>query len=594
MLTLPPVLRFRRNRQATSNPPQMADTTTADLAAPGSPPRPPPRVTPPPERRGRGQARVAWFSARAHNALRRPGRMGIVAGVVFAAALLTLILVPRQAQRAFAALMPRPDEWRDTTAARLEVARASAELATSRRAFLAAREEATAPPEQPEVQRVVLTPDQLRARDSLRAMVAVLQRELARVERSPLPASYRQLGELPELATEPRVRPLLDSLAAVERERDEFAALGGVDPIYVSLTTRVNAIGRAIQGLASRRVTEAAAALQAMEPPPVPVAAVVERPPVDTMGPLQRVVDAERARAAAERLLDSQRRANSALAERAEEARAGANFIAPPAAVLGAALVVALVAGYLWVLVGELRVPLVADAAEVERETGHRTLAVVSSEGGPTERNRRRADERSPDVLEPLVDAYRLLHMHISPTGASLPVVTITGDEPAGVARVSANLAAAAAAEARGVLLMDADLESGELAAALRVRPTPGLAELLRGDADWTDVVTSSIFGREQVVDVIPAGGRTRGRVPPPDDAFRHDLQRIARRYDLTVVSAPLAHACLGATSLLPAPDVILCVHAAVTRISDLRAAVAALHGAGLRLQGMVLMDGDS
>lgn len=571
----------------------MADTTIADFAPPDALPLPPPPTAPLPERRGRGQARVAWFSARARNALRRPGRLGIVAGIVFTAALLTLILVPRQAQRAFAALTPRPDEWRDTTAARAEVARATAELASARRTFLAARAEAVAPPPQPEVARVVLTPDQLRARDSLRAVIAVLQRELARVERSPLPASYRQLGELPELAAEPRVRPLLDSLAAVEREREEFAALGGVDPIYVSLTSRVNAIGRSIQGLASRRVTEAAAALRAMEPPPAPVAAVVERPPVDTMGPLQRVVDAERARRAAEQRLIGERRVNAALAARAEAARACANFIAPPAAVLGAALVVALVAGYLWVLVGELRVPLVADGEEIERETGHRTLAVIVPEEAPSERNRRRADERSPDVLDSPTDAYRLLYLHISPTGASLPVVTITGDEPAVVARVAANLAAAAADEARGVLLVDAGPNGGELAGALRVRSAPGLAELLRGQADWSEVVTSAIFGREQVVDVIPAGTRGRGPLPAPDDAFRHDIQRIARRYDVTIVAAPLDQARRSPASLLPAPDVILCVRAAVTRLSDLRAAVDSLRGAGLRLQGMVLVDGD-
>lgn len=554
-----------------------------------------PRPTPSqPDRRGAGQRRVAWFSARARNALRRPGRLWAVAGVVFTVVVLTLILVPRQAQRAFAALMPRPDEWRDSVAANAALQRAEAELASARAAFLAAREEATAPPPQPVVPRVVLTPEQLRQRDSLQAAVAAIQRELARVVRSPLPASYRQLGELPEVAAEPRVRGLLDSLAAVEREREEFAALGGVDPIYVSLTSRVNAIGRTIQGVAERRVAAAQRALAEMEPPPPPAPIVVERPPVDTMGPLRRVVGAEQAQRSAQEGLEMVLRTNAALLERADAARQGANFIAPPTAVLAAALVMALVAGYLTVLVGELRLPRVADGEEVERETGLRTLGVVTVGEGPGGQPRRRSDERSPDVLDPREDVYRTLHLHLSPIGGALPVVAITGDEPTVVATVAANLAAAAAAEARETLLVDANLRSGVLASALRVRPAPGVSELLRGDVAWPDTVASAIFGRERVVDVIPAGARQRGRPPSVSDGFRREMQRMARRYDLTVVATPLDEALLGAEGILPSPDVVLAVRAPVTRLADLHAAVATLRSAGLRIQGVVLWDGEA
>lgn len=547
------------------------------------------------DRRGRGQERVAWAGSRARNALRRPGRLGIVAGLVFAAALLTLILVPRQAQRAFAQLAPRPDEWRDTAAAAAVLERARAEHAVARQRFLAARVEATAPPPAPPAPVVALTADQVALRDSLRAAIDALQRALARVERSPLPASYRALGELPELAGTPRVPLLLDSLTAVEREREEFAALGGVDPVYVALTTRVNQIGRSLQEVATARVSEAEAEIAALRPaappPPLPVA----RPPVDTLGPLQRVVAAERAAAAAEERLEAERRANAALEARADLARQGANFVAPPAAVLGAATVLALVAGYLVVLVGELRRPRVADAAEVERETGRRVLAVVRPTGDDPERGRRRADERTPDLLEPQADAYRLLYLHMSPTGASLPIVTVTGAEPAVVATVAANLAAAAAEDARSTLLLDADLSNGLVASALRVRPAPGVSELLRGRATWSDVVTSALFGRERVVDVIPAGAPIpAGREPVPDDAFRLDLLRMARRYDITVVTTPLAHAVRGAQSILPAPDVVLCVRAPDTTLAELREATDALQRAGLRVQGVVLWDDDA
>jgi Mrp family chromosome partitioning ATPase len=558
--------------------------------------QPTPPATPAPrrERRGRGQRRVAWAGGRARNVLRHPGQLGVVAGIVFTIALITLILVPQQAQRAFARLAPRPNEWRGTAAAVAAVERARAEHAVARQAFLAAREAATAPSPAPRAPAFVLSPPQVLRRDSLLAAADALQRGLARVERSPLPASYRALGELPELAGQPRVAALLDSLSAVEREREEFAALGGVDPVYVALTTRVNAIGRAIQEVATGQVAAAATELAALRPPALPPPPVVERPMVDTLAPLQRVVTAEETLRDAERRLEMDRRVNAGLTARAEEARRGVDFVAPPFAVFTAAGVLALVAGYLAVLVAELRTPRVADEEEVERETGRRVLAVVRHTAPSPERGRRRADERTPDVLEPASDAYRLLYLHISPTGASLPIVTVTGDEPAVVATVAANLAAASAEDARSTLLLDADLTGGIVASALRVRPAPGVSELLRDEASWSDVVTAAVFGRERVVDVIPAGRPIpRGREPAPGDAFRLDLLRMARRYDLTVVTAPLSHAARGARSILPSPDVILCVRAAATRVHDLRTAVDALHGAGLRVQGVVLWDDD-
>jgi Mrp family chromosome partitioning ATPase len=341
-------------------------------------------------------------------------------------------------------------------------------------------------------------------------------------------------------------------------------------------------------------VAAAAAELEALRPPPPPPPPVVERPQVDTLGPMNRLLAAEAAVAAAGQRLDEDRRVNAALTVRAEAAQQGVNFVAPPVAVLAAAVVLALVAGYLAVLVGELRTPRVADAPEVERETGRRVLAVVGPSAPAPERTRRRADERTPDALDPTADAYRLLYLHMSPTGASLPVVTVTGEEPAVVAIVAANLAAAAAEYARSTLLVDADLQHGLVAPALRTRPAPGVAELLRGDAGWPDAVTSAVFGRERVVDVVPAGlPMAAADEPLPDDAFRRDLLRLARRYDLTVLATPLAHAVKGSQSILPAPDVVLCVRAPDTTLVDLRVAVDALHGAGLRVQGVVLWDDD-
>ena len=86
-------------------------------------------------------------------------------------------------------------------------------------------------------------------RDSLDARVGAIQQALTRAEQAPLPSSYKALAELPELRGDPRVHSLVDSLSEIEREREGFGAVGGVDPIFVALTSRANEIGRAIQSI---------------------------------------------------------------------------------------------------------------------------------------------------------------------------------------------------------------------------------------------------------------------------------------------------------------------------------------------------------
>jgi Mrp family chromosome partitioning ATPase len=59
---------------------------------------------------------------------------------------------------------------------------------------------------------------------------------------------YRALADARAVRGDPRVRAALDSLDEVEREREAFGVVGGVDPVYVSLTNRVTQLGRVIEG----------------------------------------------------------------------------------------------------------------------------------------------------------------------------------------------------------------------------------------------------------------------------------------------------------------------------------------------------------
>src|SRR5258706_14306052 len=65
--------------------------------------------------RRRRETRARWLAARARNALRRPFHLATVGGVAFIAALVTLVVVPRDARQRATRLAPGPQEWGDTT-----------------------------------------------------------------------------------------------------------------------------------------------------------------------------------------------------------------------------------------------------------------------------------------------------------------------------------------------------------------------------------------------------------------------------------------------------------------------------------------------
>src|SRR5512134_357091 len=65
-------------------------------------------------RRRRAEMRAAWVAARARNTLRHPMRLAAICGVVFVAALVLLVLAPRDARRASEEIAPLSMRWRDT------------------------------------------------------------------------------------------------------------------------------------------------------------------------------------------------------------------------------------------------------------------------------------------------------------------------------------------------------------------------------------------------------------------------------------------------------------------------------------------------
>lgn len=526
----------------------------------------------------------AWIAARSRNAIRRPGLMGIAGGTAFIAALIAFVLVPRQGaagNHPAEQVEVRPDSTsvlavRDEAAA--QVALADSVLAIARRSIAMP---VAAPID-------TFPPETIARRDSISGVVATLSRLIARAETSPLSSSYRALAESPYVADMPQVKVLLDSLGEIEKEREAFGAVGAVDPVYVALTARATAIGRGIQGLADRRRGELRAQLALLRPV-APVAAVTST--VDTTLYLNRRDESEKLRFGATEELQRIRQKNAQIDQQIARVRDVANVDAPPLAMLAAATILALAVGFAVAFGYELRHPHIADSREAEQFTHARVITVVKP-SEVVERARRRSDEHAPPLIDVVSENYKNLYLNIAGSETPVPVITITGEEPVIVAAVAANLAAAAAYEARSTLLVDVDPTTSTIAGVLRLRANPGFADVMAGGTQWPEAIVPTTIGRDRPLDVLPSG---TGRVVHPDgptvSAMQGGFQRMQRRYDFIVIAAPISYVVRDAISIIPGPDVILCGRIARTKTQDFAAAAESLRGINMHIHGLVLWD---
>jgi tyrosine-protein kinase Etk/Wzc len=537
--------------------------------------------------------RANWMSARARNALRRPVFIGAVSIVTFIASLVALVVVPQQARRAAAQLLPVPEQRPDTEPTVAALTEAERQVGAADSAVVAARRQLT-----DIVATVATTPDTLAGagappgtiqtrHDSLAAQVAQLGRLLARAENAPLLSSYRALAEAAPMRGDVRVRQLLDSLADIERERESYNAVGGVDPVFVALTARANELGRAIEEMATARRAALRQELVALAPPPT-LADTLARTLPDTT---QLIARANAARAAASGVagrLTRERAERERLDAREERARELANLGASPPAMLAAALIFGAMIGFGVALVDEMRHPRIADAYEAERATGVRVLGVISPLPPSPERGRRSSDRTAPPYIDPGADGHQLIYLHIATAGANVLMVTITGDNPAVSAIVAINFAAIAANEARSTLLIDTDAAASTVSAALRLRASQGISALVTQKLSWPEAVRSTRIGRESSIDVVPSGPDA-----PPFQAvsalLQNDANRLARRYDAIVLVSAAEQVLNGLPSVLPVPDVVYCVRAGQTPVAQLRRALEDIERTGGRMRGIVL-----
>ena len=519
--------------------------------------------------------------------------MSGVAGVTFVSVLIALVLMPRETTRDILGVREQgvartvdTSEAADALAlARASIGQADSGLAVARRVIALQKAPAAVPQD-------TLSPALRAERDSLTSTLASLDAAMARAADSPLPPAFKALGSTRALFSDRRVQVWLDSLDEVDKLRAPFGALGAGDPIYVALTARVNELGRSIRDAATERRSELRARLAPLAAPPTPVP-TLQTTHVDTSVFVSTRQNAVRQFTLARAQLDSIRHANAVIDTVVTHARSVANVGAPPIAMLGASLVIALAIGFVAVFVGELRHPRVAHMREGEAVSNVRVLSVIRP-SALVERSRRQSDVEAPPLIDVTSERYRTLYLHLAATEASVPIVTLTGDVPGVVATVAANLAAVAAYEARSTLLVDGDPATSSVASVLRIESDPGLLGVLSRQIPLSGAIVTTTIGRDRPLDVLPSGNGRIGTASMTAIAEVHDaLVRMGRRYDFIVIAVPASYAMLAANTIIPAPDVILCAQVGVTEIADLRAAVRGLRAAGKVVHGIVLWDDD-
>jgi hypothetical protein len=197
-----------------------------------------------------------------------------------------LVVVPQQARRTAAQLRPVAAQRPDTEPTVSALAEAERQVGAASAALSSARNElsqliaatATTPASDTLSTGEPITLATRTARDSLADRVAQLGRLLARTENAPLLGSYRALAEAPAMRGDVSVSQLLDSLVEIERERESYNAVGGVDPVFVALTARANELGRAIEAAAVSRRADLRRQMAALAPAPPDIASPANAP----------------------------------------------------------------------------------------------------------------------------------------------------------------------------------------------------------------------------------------------------------------------------------------------------------------------------
>jgi len=192
---------------------------------------------------------------------------------------------------------------------------------------------------------------------------------------------------------------------------------------------------------------------------------------------------------------------------------------------------------------------------------------------------------------DPALEGVRRLRTTLSfvMLGAPNNRILMTSATPgAGKSFVSANLAAVLAASGKRVLLIDADLRRGGLAAQFGLEQDTGLTELIAGSATLKGTIHSQVLPN---LDVI-----ARGTLPQDpatalaSEAFVKLLETLSARYDAVLIDAPPILLATETVAVAPAMGTLLLVaRAGDSQLGDLAESAKRLAHVGASFHGVVL-----
>jgi tyrosine-protein kinase len=260
----------------------------------------------------------------------------------------------------------------------------------------------------------------------------------------------------------------------------------------------------------------------------------------------------------------------------------------------GFAALLGLLLGIAIALVRDALDRTVTDPHDLESTLGFPLLGYVRSDilgTAPASRN------GTIDVAKNL-DSFRILRATTQFLGGDRPVGALAVTSPLpdeGKSTVAAWYAYANALAGKRTILVECDLHRPVIADGFELDPSPGLTDLLSGEAEASQIRRSvTVEGATaQPLSIVPAG------TPAPQSAellastpFEKFLDEIAREYELVVLDCPPVLPVGDTLSIVPRVEgVILCIRLGQTTDDQAIAAKDALRRLPERPVGLVLTD---
>jgi polysaccharide biosynthesis transport protein len=199
---------------------------------------------------------------------------------------------------------------------------------------------------------------------------------------------------------------------------------------------------------------------------------------------------------------------------------------------------------------------------------------------------------RSLDEGSPFLEGYRVVRTALSyswPDPASRIIVVTSTAPGEGKTITAVNLAFTLAATEGKVLLIDCDLRKPQVQAALKIRLTPGVTDVLVGKAKPSEAIQQRVASAR--LSVLPAGTTS----PSPADllttkTLRAFLDSLRDVYDWIVIDTPPVGAVAEPLILAPHADgVVVVAGAEMVQRRAVQHTIERLGNTGARVLGVVL-----